>query len=309
MKNIEKETMKKSILKTILFFDIFNYPLTDLEIFRYLNLKCDYGEMREELKMIPQIENKNSMYFLKGRSEIYKTRMSRYNYTDRKFRRALFVSKIFRFIPWIKMIAIVNLIGSENLKDESDIDFFIITEKNRIWLTRLFSVLIIKILNLRPKENDNRDKICLSFFISEEDLDLKKFMLKNNFKREDYYFIFWLSGLFPIYDSDNMYKKLIEKNNWIFDFLPNWELIDPVPKRKIEKITSFFYRDFMDMFLGGLESFFQKKQLKIMPDSLAKILNQDTRVVANHQVIKLHFNDRRQVYNDLFQKKIQNLIN
>ena len=44
-----------------------------------------------------------------------------------------------------------------------------------------------------------------------------------------------------------------------------------------------------------------------MPDNLAKILNQDTRVVANHKVIKLHFKDRRELYNNLFREKIQDL--
>ncbi len=287
---------------------MFDYPLTDLEILRYLDLKCDYEKLKEELlNMTDTLENKNSMYFLKDRSEIYETRMKRYNYADRKFRRAKIIAKIFKFIPWIKMIAIGNIIGSENLKDESDIDFFIITEKNRIWISRLFSVLIIKILNLRPQENDNRDKICLSFFISEEDLSLKKFMIKNNFKNQDTYLLFWLADLFPIYDSQNFYEELIDENKWIFDFLPNWKIISPVLKRDAGKAPSFFYRDFVDMFWGGLEDIFKKKQLKIMPEKIARILNKDTRVVANDQAIKLHVNDRRESYNGLFEEKMKSL--
>jgi len=300
----DNKKIKTAVLKTIAFFDLFDYPLTDFEILRYLDIECNYEKLKEVLlDMADFLENKNSMYFLKGRFQIYKIRMERYNHADRKFRRAVLMAKIFKFIPWIKMIAIGNIIGSENLKDESDIDFFIVTEKNRIWISRLFSVLIIKMLNLRPQENNNRDKICLSFFISENDLDLKKFMLKN----KDSYFIFWLAGLFPIYDAYHIYKKLIKENNWIFDFLPNWEMIKAVSKRDAGEAPSFFYRDFIDMFWGGLEKKFKKKQLEIMPESIASILNSDTRVMASDTTIKLHVNDRRKEYDNLFQTKFKNL--
>ena len=308
MKQSDNKTIKQSILKTIIFFDLFNYPLTDMEILRYLDLKCDYEDLKGELSNMTDIlENKNSMYFLKGRSEIYEIRMKRYNYADRKFRRAKLIAKIFKFIPWIKMIAIGNIIGSENLKDDSDIDFFIITEKNRIWISRLFTVFIIKVLNLRPQENNSRDKICLSFFISEEDLNLKRFMIKDDFKNQDSYFLFWLADLFPIYNPHNLYEKLIDTNTWIYNSLPNWFILSSVLKRNAGKSFSFFYRDFVDMLCGGLEGVFKKKQLKIMPESITCILNSDTRVIADNTAIKLHVNDRRKYYNSLFQERVQNL--
>jgi hypothetical protein len=42
-------------------------------------------------------------------------------------------------IPWISFIGVGNVIGANNAKNESDIDFFIITRpKNRIWISSLF---------------------------------------------------------------------------------------------------------------------------------------------------------------------------
>ena len=40
------------------------------------------------------------------------------------------MTKIWRFIPFIKMVGICNSMGQFNLKEYSDIDFFIITQKN-----------------------------------------------------------------------------------------------------------------------------------------------------------------------------------
>jgi len=248
-----------------------------------------------------QIESKNGFYFLAGREEIIKERMARYNYIDRKFKRAVLLSKIFKLIPWIKMIAVGNIIGTHNLKKESDIDLFIITEKNRIWLTRFFCVLIIKIFGLRPKPENMQDKICLSFFISEEEMNLEKLMLAGG---RDTYFIYWLAGLAPIYSKDDIYSKFIEANVCLKNYLPNWEAGEVNYRRDAGKGFSQFYRDVVDMFFGGLERRIKNWQIKILPKQLATIMNLDTRVVANDRVIKLHANDRRAYYREKFKQQL-----
>ncbi len=299
------KSIKEAIYQTIVFFDIFDYPLTDWEIWRYLPIKISFLKVREVL----QIRDKNRLskqgayYFLLGREKIIQKRNHRYNYTQRKIKRALRISRIFRFIPWIEMIAIGNIIGSHNLKDDSDIDFFIITKKNRIWISRFFTTLIAKLLLLRPRVNNVRDKICLSFYLSEDNLDLQKLHLP---EKKDWYFIYWLSGLVPIYERNNNYQKLIDHNQWLLKFLPNWQVMQVVDCYTISPLRSWVYRDIVDFFLGGLETVVKKMQLRILPNDLRLLMNQDTRVVINDRILKLHVTDRRQKYLDLFQKRVKN---
>ena len=306
-------------METIAFFDLFSYPLTGFEVWKYLGAKCELSDVLEILEditkkppLVPplqggqvekrgQIESKNGFYFLAGREEIIKERMARYNYIDRKFKRAVLLSKIFKLIPWIKMIAVGNIIGTHNLKKESDIDLFIITEENRVWLTRFFCILITKILGLRPKPENMQDKICLSFFISEDAMNLEKFMLT---REKDIYFIYWLAGLVPVYDKDGIYNKFIGANGWLKNYLPNWEAGEINYRRNAGKSFSWFYRDTIDMFFGGLERRIKNWQIKILPKQLATIMNLDTRVVANDRVIKLHANDRRAYYREKFKQQL-----
>ena len=321
--------LEEAIVRAIAFFDLFSYPLTIFEIWKYLDVNAELSEVMEILKNITRrgstptegvepllgLGEKNGFYFLIGREEIIKERMARYNYTDKKFKRAVWVAKIFKFVPWIKTIAIGNIIGAHNLKKESDIDFFIITEKKRIWLSRFFCVLIIKILGLRPNREKTQDKICLSFFISEEAMNLKGLMLKNSSLDcrvppaggtrngrggRDIYFIYWLGGLAPIYDKDNTFAEFANKNDWLKDYLPNWQSSAISYRHDAGGSFSWFYRDVVDMFLAGLEKRIKEIQLEIMPKQIKDIMNMDSRAVVNDKIIKLHVNDRREEYLEKF---------
>jgi hypothetical protein len=280
-----------------------------LEIWKYLEVKCDLVELEKELSALDKIQTKNGFYFLSGREEIIKTKMTRYNYADRKFKRALFISRMLKFIPWIKMIAIGNLIGAHNLKDDGDIDFFIITQEKKLWLSRFFAVALIKILGLRPSEHNQKDKICLSFFVSEDAPNLNNLMLKDEAGNyQDLYFVYWFAGLAPIYNQNQTYEKFMEKNNWIKNIFPNWQPAELVNRRFIKNGVNKFLGNFADLILGGQEKFFQKLQFKILPVALKNSLNKNTNVVINDQIFKAHLNDRREEFIKRFVENNAKLI-
>ncbi|MEA1962875.1 MAG: hypothetical protein U9M94_01395 [Patescibacteria group bacterium] len=307
-KIINKNILKEAILKVIAFFDMFDYPLTPFEIWTFCGIKCELSEILEILNDsgLP-LKTKYGFYFLNNRSEIVDTRQRRYNYANRKFKRALKIARLFKIIPWIKMIAVGNSIGANNLRDNSDIDFFIITEAKRIWVTRWFCAGFTKILNLRPRPRKKRDTICLSFYITDDNLGLKNLMLTTK-NTGDIYFIYWLANLVPIYNKNNEYLKLINANAWLKEYLPNWFPAYSGQTRDVGPPFSVFYRDFIDMLIGGADSFFKKIQLRIMPDVLHTLMNIDTRVVVNDKILKLYVNDRREEFQERYILKLRQIF-
>jgi len=315
-KEINTEELKRAITRTIAFFDMFDFPLTAFEVWKYCGEKCSLFDVEDVLnKNRPHpspllgkerglIERKNGFYFLKGRKDIIDTRMKRYNIADKKFRRAIWVSKIFRFIPWIKMIAVGNMIGGNNAKKAGDIDLLIVVEKGRIWITRFFSVGIIKLFKLRPEKENTQDKICLSFFLSENNLNTENLCLENG----DNYFTYWMASLVPIYDQGNIYRKFIQENKWFRNKLPNWKSIKTVSGRKTKKIFDNFYHDIVDIFVGGLDRIFKRIQFKMFPEDLKEIINRDTRVVVSDDILKFHLNDRRENYQIQYKKKLNEIF-
>ncbi len=296
--------LDKSILKTLAFFDIFKYPLTDSEIFKWLynpDKKYQLSDIRCALNQSPvlrsQLSVNEAFYSLKGRDHIYLRRKQNNNLAERKFRRAVFLAKIYRFIPYVRMVAICNSLSYSNASENSDIDFFVITKKGTIWLARLLMVLFVSILGWRPTAEKKRDMFCLSFFVDEDYLNVHSTMLND----DDIYYYYWLATLLPIYDPDGLYQKFLSANSWYCSRLPNAysnqfsKLVSETRgSRYLSRIFGWLvWPPFLKNFLYRA---YRRLQVKIIDRNLQSLVNVDTRVVVNDQMLKFYANDNRESY-------------
>ena len=298
------KNLKKHILKTICFYNIFDYPLTPIEIWQTIETKTELNDIYNELNNIDKnlLSTKHGFYFLKNRESIINTRNERYNHTIRKITRAHKISNLLKHLSSIKLIALGNLIGTHNLKNNSDIDLFIITETGTIWTTRFIATSLMKLLRLRPTKTNQKDKICLSFFITEKSLALNQLKID----KHDHYFTHWLANLYPIYSCNQAYEKLIGANAWLHHQLPNWKPIKTNPKYKIDHQVEFANDiPHPPKFEKRLKSF----QINKFPQEIKIQSNQNTNVIINDNVLKFHTNDRRIQYNNSFSDSWNTLKN
>ncbi len=307
----DREELKAAIIKTIAFFDLFDYPLAESELWRYCGVECGLEDLKSALNnggvFGGAIELFGGFYFLAGRKKIVEIREERRNCAERKIKKAARLSKLFKLIPWIKMIAVGNMIGADNLKDESDIDLFIIAEPERIWLVRFFCAGMAKLLGQRPRKDKTRDKICLSFFISEEAMNLESLMLGGG---NDIYFIYWLAGLKFVYNRAGTYEKFAEANGWIKEHLPNWRVENDIKNNLPQRTCCALFnpcRNVLNLLFNRLERKVKKLQLELLPADLKNLMNKDTRVVINDKILKLHSNDRREEYRSKWEERLLNI--
>ena len=296
---VNQNEFKEAIAKTMAFFDVFDFPPTDLELWKYCSHTCNLSDIRGAM-LQSNTEKERGFYYLPGRKHIVKTRADRYVATKEKVKRARLVARLFRFLPWIEMIALANIVGVNNLKSEGDIDLFIITAPKRIWLTRFFCAGLMQILRLRPRPGRKKDKICLSFYLNRDNLNLEPYMLDNN----DIYFKYWLVGLVPIFNQHSAYEELLKVNSWLKSEFPNWQRFTS-SQTEISPIKSSFYGETIDILLAGLESLVKFIQLKILPENIKEIVNQDTKAMMNDQVLRMYVNDRREYYREIYLKNLE----
>lgn len=285
------------IEKIISYFDLFDYPLTLLEVSSYLPNKASLTiiiDILESLK--PYIFEHNGFYGLKGREEIINIRTKRYNYSNRKIKTAQRFLVLFKYLPFIKVISLANSIGAHNLREGSDIDFFIICSPRRLWLTRFLLAGTAKILNRRPTTKNKRDKICLSFYITTENLNLDSLKLQG----ADPYFYYWLRTLILLYNKDKIYEKFLDENGVGNEKFSAGELVLN-SAQSLKKNHTCFALDFIELIV-------KKFQYLIMSPELKKAMNNSIGVVINDKVLKLYLHDNRQVYAEKYGNKLREIF-
>ena len=235
---MEQEILQKfsflelSILSTLMYYDIFDYPLTEIELTKWLYMPEAHGavdlvQVRDVLyktdRLKPYIETKNGFWFLHGRSTLVKQRAARYRVAQYKYRKSLHIMKYFRFLPFLRAVWITNTLSYNNTRDESDIDFFIVTKPGKIWLSRFLFVGALKMLGMRPGQfQTNKNKMCLNFFISSSQLGLPSMTLRNKADEIVDVHLASLSGLMvPLYDPENLLEKFHATNDWMRAFFGN----------------------------------------------------------------------------------------
>jgi hypothetical protein len=295
------------ILKTIAFFDLFDYPLTAFEVWQYLGVKADLLEVQTLLESAPgqlgrALENYAGFYFAGGRSGLYEKRQltnRRIVAANHKARR---IFSVLRFLPGVKLLAVCN---NFYYTPASDIDVFVVTQTGRLYLTRFWLTVITQLLGARRHGKKISGRLCLSFYVSAEAADLRPLTLP-----DDPYFYYWLAFLNPIY-SQNYFKEFWQANSWLLDILPNLVKTEALGKERLNPpvgILSELLKRLFDSRLGDSGErfwrFWQKRKMAQARREPAPLGG----VVINDTVLKFHENDRRQIFAGNLQERWKSLL-
>jgi len=216
--------IRQSILKTVLYSDIFDYPTTAAQIWKYLisSRKIEREDFDKVLKNIKgPIKEQEGWYFLSGRENLIKKRLRRRKESQRKIAQAYKTASILSIIPTVLLIGVSGGTSMHNADKNDDIDFFIIARENTIWQTRFFSVLALTLLRRYRKRSLRivADKICLNMLVDESGLTFPE-------DRQDLYTAHEIVQMKPIFNKHKTYEKFILANKWVENFLPNSIMIN-----------------------------------------------------------------------------------
>lgn len=304
--------MKKAVLRTLAYFDLNAYPLTATEIKNWL-YKYELADFSvllailDEMKNQHQLEEKYSYYFLPGREAIVENRRRNLVTSELKLKKARRAAKFIRGVPFLRAIFVCNTVAAGTALASSDIDFFIIAQHDRVWLVRFFTNIILRLFNLRTYGDKNSDKICLSFFVDDYNLNLEKLKAVDT----DIHFAYWITQMIPIYDPDNFWKKFVSANYWLKNYFPNllnnFIFLNLVERGKVARVWK---KTWEIMWFGAYGNLLEKQArdwqtLKMKLSIKEKAQLNDNGVVLNDGVVKLHENDTRRDFAKQWEDKSQ----
>jgi hypothetical protein len=230
-----KETEKKtSVYKCLAYFDIFNYPLTITEISDFCEQSLSEKELHQSLAYLLEnhkIKRKHDYYFLyDSKEDIIQERISNQANALLKHASVKKYSRLIARFPFVKGVCISGSFSKGILTQEGDIDYFIITAPNRLWICRSLLILYKKTILLNSRKN-----FCLNYFIDSKNLEIPD---KNTFVATE------IKTLLPTYNQ-TLFKRFLNDNAWANEFLPNREGVnltfcdDSIKKPFMSRLTEF----------------------------------------------------------------------
>lgn len=131
------------------------------------------------------------------------------------------------FIPWVKLVAVTGALAMENADESDDIDLMIVTEKNRLWLTRPLVMLFVSLFFKRRRPpayrlppTAYRNVLCLNLWLDDDALTIPR-------DQQNLYTAHELAQMKPLVNREQTYESIMSINKWGRKFLANaWKEVE-----------------------------------------------------------------------------------
>ncbi len=277
------EPLEAAILRTVLYADVFDFPLTVPELHHYLIYKnpvaADQLQQTLAASTTLQVALKriDNYVVCAGREAIVALREERERAARILWTRALRYGAWLARVPFVRMVAVTGSLSVRNpASAEDDLDYFLVTQPGRVWLARAGAIVLVYLGKLRG------DAICPNYITDTETLAQT---------RQDLFMAREVTQMTPLFGF-GVYERFRAENMWTCDYQPNatkplyampeihldrWHL----PKHIAECILSTGFGSTLEKWE------FRRKTRKFK----ARAKPGHSTAVIDHQQVKGHFND------------------
>jgi hypothetical protein len=205
-----RREIESAILETVLYSDLFDYPLTHAEIAHYLiGVRADTDTVRAALAapnhLNGHLRQRDGYVFARQREAIVDRRHARRASSTRLWMRARRFACVMAAVPFVRMIGVTGALAMDNAAPGDDIDVMIVAARRRAWTARLFVVALVYVGKLFG------DVLCPNYVISEDALELEA---------RDLFAAHEFAQMAPLHGFD-VYDRMRQDNRWVYDVLPN----------------------------------------------------------------------------------------
>lgn len=153
------------------------------------------------------------------------------------------VARILSHFPYVQSIAVSGSLSKHFADEKTDIDFFIVTSANRLWIARTIMHLLKKFSYIVSKQH----WFCMNYYVDEHGLEIPE---KNIFTAMEIVTLMPMQGI-------THFKNFIAANTWVNNYFPAHPVLaldTPEIKRGllrkcVEKVFSARLGDIADQWL------------------------------------------------------------
>jgi len=209
--NENSGSIAEAIFNTLKYFGIFRYPLLPAEIHRFLPVQCTpdvtFASLEALVKTGRVVCSPDGFYSVDGQEGWASNRKAGNDRAMRLLAKSLRSTRIISAFPFVDAIAISGSLSKYYAGEDADIDYFIITQKNRLWVARTLLHLFKKLTFIPGYQHF----FCMNYFIDTDALVMAD---------QNIYTAIELATLIPVFNPDRI-TGMQEFNSWFREYLPN----------------------------------------------------------------------------------------
>lgn len=216
------ETILSIWHKTLLYSNIFDYPLTKDELYEFA--LTDRPVTQEEFErwftknkpLLDRTYSNNEEYWaIAGRDALFPVREERNTVSKKKLRTARLATLPLFLMPWVQLIAVTGTTAAGNARDKDDVDLYIVTSPKRTWLTRFIMLSYFSLIGRRyhPRGQNKRTTFCVNHIVDMHNLDDP---------HHDLYIANEIVRMHVLWERNSMFGQLLAANSWVATFVPHW---------------------------------------------------------------------------------------
>jgi hypothetical protein len=290
---IQSDPVSASILKALLYFKIFNYPVKKNELFNFAStgdrnaLQSALSELIREGRVVSEDE---FVWIPADQVGTVEKRLKGNKKAEKFLRTARRQAVLLSWFPFIKCICISGSLSKMYMDDHSDIDYFIIAQKERLWLTKLLMSVIVKTLEIFGLKK----YFCPNYIITENNLTVTD---RNIFTAME------IVTLIPLYNN-KMFRQFLEANAWTKEYFPHYKENRLVKPREFKSLLKRIWGSRLFTWLNSKVFHFYKKRFagKV---TTGKIVAFDNNMVITENDCKLHLSGHRKRILLQYQKNVR----
>ena len=190
-------------MKVLAYFDLFDYPLSKEEILAFLDQAVrmeNLSEALNELRAEKYIFLYRDYYMIQDNDGLVTRRIKGNDRAKPLLRTGNRISRFLYQMPYVRAIGISGSLSKDFAGEGADIDYFIITKSNRLWVARTIMHLFKKWSFLFGRQH----WYCMNYYIDEDALEIEE---KNIFTAIE------LITLLPV-RGNGVLHAFFDKNEW-----------------------------------------------------------------------------------------------
>ncbi|TAK05308.1 hypothetical protein EPO33_05080 [Patescibacteria group bacterium] len=295
------DPVARAVLATVAYFDLFQVPLTALEVWRNLFWSAGappgLGDVEAAIARLVaegKLTSQEGYVSLPGGAPA-SLRLMREADALRKWRRLRFGARLLSAVPFLQGIAAVNTLPIGASRRESDIDVLLVARAGRLYTMRFIAVVAATLFGLYRSGEHVADQLCLSFSVSERALDVMPLAKSGG----DPYLQFWVANVHVVAERDGVFDAFWRTNAPLLVQLPNARL-RRLPKlvrapRLLSALRDASERLLVGSFGDRVEAWAKRFQMRrFAANTQSRARRGGTDVVIADDILKFHERDRRE---------------